>query len=243
MPEGFVEIALGLAHIQAFYSNCQGGASASPFASLNFSDNVGDAFVHIEENRRRLFNYLNQEASIRWLHQVHGNQAVLFDSVLNKDTKADAIIATQKNQLCLVQTADCLPILIASCDQTKVAAIHAGWRGLLNGVIENTLTQFDRPFIAWLGPVICQQCFEVGEEVMRMFTQKNIQWAKAFKAKSDTRYLMDLKAIAKSIIQQCDCINIIDAKLCTYENPDQFFSYRRDGKTGRQISAIMITDK
>ena len=178
-----------------------------------------------------------------WLNQVHGIDAVQARSeYLNHD--ADASFSTEVNQICTVMTADCLPILLCNAKGSKVAAIHAGWRGLASGVIENTLlklTEQNDEWLAWLGPAIGPQCFEVGNDVWHAFVSKDPLAATAFKPKSDAKWLANLYQLAKIRLAKLGIKKIFGGEYCTYTQDDLFYSYRRDkGETGRMASLIWI---
>jgi len=180
-----------------------------------------------------------------WLNQIHSAIAVEATSDhLNDD--ADASYSKQANHICTVLTADCLPILLCNQSGTAVAAIHAGWKGLAAGVIENTVSQLnikDDTWLAWLGPAIGPNCFEVGNDVWHAFVSRDAVAATAFKPKSNDKWLANLYQLAKIRLLALGISNIYGGDYCTYTQSDLFYSYRRDhGETGRMATLIWIAD-
>jgi len=176
-----------------------------------------------------------------WLNQIHGAEAVDAKSASMKQD-ADAIYAKEMNQVCGVLTADCLPILLCNMSGTKVAAIHAGWRGLASGVIENSfskLTAEHEEWLAWLGPAIGPERFEVGNDVWHAFISRDPIAATAFKPKSNDKWLANLYQLAKIRLAKLGIKKIFGGDYCTYTQDDLFYSYRR-GDTGRMASLIWI---
>jgi YfiH family protein len=160
---------------------------------------------------------------------------------------ADASFTKNKNTVCVVQTADCLPLLVTNKEGTVVAAIHAGWRGLLNGVIENTMHQMNVPpheCLVWLGPAISQKHFEVGSDVKQSFCKKHHEAEKAFQSVPSQKWLADIYALAKIRLESLGVNEVYGGGIandyCTYAQHEDYFSYRRDGETGRMASLIWI---
>lgn len=178
-----------------------------------------------------------------WITQVHSNRAVEA-TISNLDEPADATFTRNANHVCVVLTADCLPILVCDQDGTQVAAIHAGWRGLASGVIENTLHSMQKPLqnlFVWLGPAIGPKRFEVGQDVFSAFTQHNPDAAKAFIQTSADKWLANLYLLATQRLNAMGVTKIYGGEFCTYSQDSLFFSYRRDkGNTGRMASLIWI---
>lgn len=227
--------------IVAFSTCRQGGFSHGPYHSLNFGLSVGDELTSVQHNR----NLLQQEFKepLFWLHQIHSAQAIELSPDLEV-CKADAIYTQLKNRACIVKTADCLPILITNKAGTEIAAIHAGWRCLAGGIIRNTLSQLKSPpqeLLVWFGPAISQAAFEIGPEVREAFLAVDAGLEHAFMPGKDDRYHADLVAIAKHFLKECHVTDTYGGDLCTYSEPDKFFSYRRDKVTGRMASVICIT--
>lgn len=226
-------------NVVAFTTCRQGGVSRGDFDSLNFGLSTGDDEANVIENRRRLRAHLPSDPY--WLQQVHGTDVVAVNS--QEHPKADASYTHEANQVCLIQTADCLPILICDTAGQQVAAIHAGWRSLAAGIISNTLECLQTPSecMAWLGPAISQQAFEVGPEVREQFIAANATFAKAFVTGEGDRWHADLCAIAKECLQQAGVAQVYQSDCCTHQDAESFFSYRRDQRTGRMVSVIYFT--
>ncbi len=185
-------------------------------------------------------------AKPEWLKQVHGNRAVVLGSADFDvgEPQADAVIGKKSGDICVVQTADCLPVLLCSLDGREIAAVHAGWRGLASGVIESTVARMSSAaidLIVWLGPAITQAAFEVGDEVRQQFGPWGDRPTGLFVANDRGRWQADLYGLARSRIRAMGITEIYGAELCTYNDPARFYSYRRDGETGRHLSFIYRT--
>ncbi len=180
-----------------------------------------------------------------WAVQVHGTAVIPADSPYG--CEADAVWASQPNLPCGVMTADCLPVLFCNRAGTRVAAAHAGWRGLAGGVLENTFKTMNEPgeeMLAWLGPAISQLCFEVGPEVRQVFVDHHSMAEEAFIAGEGDRWFADLYMLARQRLQALGIMAITGGDHCTVTESDQFHSYRRDGSaSGRLFSAIWICNK
>lgn len=231
-------------NISALVTTRLGGVSQAPFASFNLASHVGDAPQAVLANRQRLGEVL--PAAPRWLEQVHGVNVVNVDEIGDgaKPT-ADAAFSRSKQVVCVVQTADCLPILLAQADGSVVAAVHAGWRGLADGVIEATLRHLGEPtsVLAWLGPAIGPTAFEVGEDVRSRFLQHDQRAAAAFVARQvPNKWLADIYALARLRLNAAGVSQISGGDFCTFSDPTRFYSYRRDGVTGRMASMIWINE-
>lgn len=182
-------------------------------------------------------------AEPQWLNQVHGARVVRYGSADFKDgaPAADAIIADEPGQICVVRTADCLPVLLCSSNAAEIAAVHAGWRGLASGVIENTVAAMAaRPedLLAWFGPAISQTAFEVGVEVRDAFLAVNPAAEAAFAANERGRWQADLYLLAAQRLGSLGVTGFFGGGLCTFADKERFYSYRRDGETGRLYSYI-----
>ena len=182
-------------------------------------------------------------ATPQQLNQVHGTRSVLLGSADFADgtPDADAVIGTQAGDICVVQTADCLPVLLCASDGQEIAAVHAGWRGLAGGVIEATVARMTSAvgdLIVWLGPAISQPAFEVGDEVRQQFRPWSDDDNGLFVANDRGRWQADLFGLASARLEKMGIRAIYGERLCTYDDPDRFFSYRRDGKTGRLLSFV-----
>lgn len=235
--------------IVAFSTTRLGGVSESPFASFNLATHVGDDSHRVASNRALLKEQLPQQVEWQWLEQVHGNDVVVVNKA-GPTLAADAMLTTRANLVCCVQTADCLPVFVAALDGTEVAVIHAGWKGLASGVIENTISRMSTPFsnlAVWLGPAIGPCHFEVGEEVRDCFlvAAGSSSLVPAMEScftssKNQGKFMADMYAIARLKLSALGIEKISGGNYCTYCADDQFFSYRRDGVTGRMLSAIYI---
>ncbi len=229
--------------IKAFSSTRLGGVSESPFTSLNLGAHVGDQGDAVLENRARFARQVKMPASLRWLNQVHGTKTVCLPSAALGDLEADASFTQTQDQVCAVMTADCLPLLICNTKETQVAACHAGWRGLCDGVIESCIAQFEEAndVMVWLGPAIGANAFEVGDEVKQAFILQDKQAEKAFKASNNEgKWLADIYQLARQRLASLGVRHIYGGEYCTYEDESHFFSYRRDHQTGRMASVIWI---
>jgi len=229
--------------IKAFSSTRQGGVSEMPYGSLNLGAHVGDQITDVTENRQRFADHINMPTSLRWLNQVHGTKTVTLPSKALGDLEADASFTQTKGQVCAVMTADCLPLLICNNKGTQVAACHAGWRGLCDGVIESSIAKFEdaSDLMVWLGPAIGASAFEVGGEVKEAFVLQDKQAESAFKtSRNDGKWLADIYLLAKQRLKVLGVNQIYGGDYCTYEDESQFFSYRRDKQTGRLASVIWI---
>ena len=237
------------ANIVALSTLRDGGASTEPYASLNLADHVEDDSEAVAANRAILSQWLPPGARLQWLEQVHGGRVVRAGAV-GTSPRADASWSRDSGQACVVMTADCLPVLFCSRAGDVVAAAHGGWRGLLEGVLENTVAAMGvapADILAWLGPAIGPAAFEVGPEVRRAFL------AAASRAQlratdaafvpnpgNDSRYLANLYTLARLRLGSLDSANIFGGGYCTHTDSGRFFSYRRDGQTGRMASLILI---
>lgn len=230
------------AGIGACSSTRSGGASAPPFDSLNLGGHVGDDPSHVQENRRRLAEMARLPAMPHWLEQVHGTHVVRLTSALSATATGDAAYTDRKGQVCAVMTADCLPVLFCTTNGDEVAAAHAGWRGLCSGVLEETLRCFranPMDIMAWLGPAIGPQKFEVGAEVRAAFLAQDTAADNAFSPHGD-KYLADIYQLARLRLQAMGVARIYGGDACTVSEEQTFFSYRRDGITGRMASLIWL---
>jgi YfiH family protein len=225
-----------------------GGVSAAPYASLNLGDHVGDSLQAVAENRRRLQAAAGLPAEPAWLTQVHGTKVVDLDAVGDLAASvpgplgpADAAFTRRRGRVCAILTADCLPILLAAESGDLVAAAHAGWRGLAGGVIEATVKALQvapEKLMAWLGPAIGPQHFEVGAEVREALLAGDSGADAAFAANARGRYLADLSALARRRLAALGVGRIYGGGQCTYADEDRYFSHRRDGVSGRQATLI-----
>lgn len=226
------------ANVRALQTTRLGGVSTAPYASLNLGSHVGDAPLAVARNRQLLNTLLPSEPV--WLEQVHGTVVVDADRAGCRNV-ADASIA--RCGVCVVMTADCLPVLLCDKAGTVVGAAHAGWKGLAAGVIEATVSAMGvapADLLVWLGPAISQQAFEVGAEVREQFIKTTPQAAFAFISGQSGKYLADIYALARLRLNALGISEIYGGERCTYGESEQFFSYRRNGVTGRQGTFIWL---
>lgn len=231
-----------------------GGGSKPPWDSFNLGGHVGDDPACVADNRRQLQTLLHQHTGladipVQWLQQVHGTAVYSpAEKPLSPAVpEADAIHTRMRGIACAVLTADCLPVLMCADDGSEVAVAHAGWRGLVNGVLECSLQQFSLPpsrIRTWLGPAIAACHFEVGEEVRSQFlaqaaTGTEVATAAAFHAGTAGKYFADLYALARLRLQVAGVTQISGAPRCTVCDESSWFSYRREGTTGRFASLIL----
>ncbi len=229
------------ANVQALQTTRAGGVSAAPYDSLNLGDHVGDAPLAVERNRILLNKYLPSEPV--WLEQVHGTVVANAD-MASCLPQADACIARHSAAVCVVMTADCLPILLCDTQGTVVGAAHAGWKGLAAGVIEATVKEMEvapHHLMAWLGPAISRQAFEVGGEVRAQFVAADPQAVAAFVPGKNGKWLADLYALARMRLNKLGVTHIYGGDYCTYRDVARFYSYRRDGATGRMGTFIWLS--
>lgn len=235
------------ATVRAFTTTRLGGVSGPPYASLNLGDHVGDDPDAVADNRRQLRQDARLPADPVWLRQVHGIRCVdlVGDKGSDAPLEADAAVTRQLATVCAILTADCLPVLFCNDAGTVVGAAHAGWRGLLNGVIEATVAAMaEAPLhlMAWLGPAIGPAAFEVGSEVREAFVAHHPAATSAFTAipAKDGKWLCDLYGLARQRLLGAGVRRVYGGERCTWQEKDEFFSYRRDGTTGRMASLIWL---
>jgi len=227
-------------NVRALQTLRTGGCSPAPWNSFNLGDHVGDEAARVAANRALLRASLPAEPC--WLRQVHGVSVVDAASTA-AGVEADAACARVAGSVCVVMTADCLPVLFCNRQGTVVAAAHAGWRGLLAGVLENTLETMQCPasdVLAWLGPAIGPDNFEVGDEVRSAFFARDAGAAGAFQSLGQGKWLADLYGLARRRLAAAGVIGVYGGTWCTVADGGRFFSYRRDGVTGRQGSLIWL---
>ena len=229
------------AHVHAGTSWRQGGISQGVYASLNLAMHVGDDIQAVLENRHRL----GLPAEPVWLNQVHGLAVVDAGKVLELASEqaidADASYTNAAGVICAVLTADCLPVLLCDRAGTRVAAVHAGWRGLAAGVIERAVTALQLPgeqLLAWLGPAIGPHAYEVGDEVRETFLQGDADADTAFRPNRPGHWWMNIYQLARQRLADMGVTEVYGGEHCTYQDKDNFYSYRRDGVTGRMASVI-----
>ncbi len=230
------------ANVKALQTTRLGGISAAPYDTLNLGLHVGDDPVRVNRNRQSLAPFMPSEPV--WLEQVHGVEVANADLAACR-VVADASVARQRGSVCVVMTADCLPVLLCDEGGTVVGAAHAGWRGLCDGVIEATVKEMGiapQKLMAWLGPAIGPDAFEVGAEVRAAFMAHDANGAEAFKPYGEQgKYLADIYLLARQRLGALGITRVYGDGFCTYRQPDKFFSYRRDGVTGRMGTFIWLS--
>jgi YfiH family protein len=238
------------ANVKALQTTRQGGISAAPYDMLNLGLHVGDDPVRVNRNRQLLAPFMPSEPV--WLEQTHGTVVANADAAACR-VQADACIARQRGSVCVVMTADCLPVLLCDEDGTVVGAVHAGWKGLAAGVIEATVKEMGvdpHKLLAWFGPAIGPEAFEVGEDVRAAFMAHDAQAAAAFKPTPSPlmgegggegeKYHADIYLLARQRLDALGVTRVFGGNYCTYHQKDRFFSYRRDGVTGRMGTFIWL---
>ena len=230
------------AQVRAAASTRLGGCSLPPYAGFNMGSRVGDDPVAVAANRQRLCRLLNLPTEPAWLHQVHACNVVAAEQVTSPP-EADAAYSRTPGTVCVVMTADCLPVLLCDRDGTCVAAAHAGWRGLAAGIIPSTLATMDcdpARVLAWLGPAIGPDTFEVGAEVRELFIDLNAAGKTCFRPSPAGRWLADIYGLARCQLHALGVTAIYGGGYCTYREDQRFFSYRRDGISGRMANLIWL---
>ena len=226
--------------VRALSTTRQGGVSLAPWYAFNLGDHVDDDALAVAENRARLRRELPAEPL--WLTQVHGTRCV-DAAIAVPGAEADASFSRQRGVVCAVLTADCLPVLLCDERATVVSIAHAGWRGLAAGVIEETVAAMQEPgerLIAWLGPAIGAQAFEVGGEVRERFVDHDPSAASAFAAERNGKWRCDINRLARQRLHALGIGRVSGGQHCTLTDAERFFSYRRDGLTGRMASLIWL---
>ena len=225
------------------------GFSLPPYNAFNLATHVGDNAAHIQKNRHLLYEQACLPNVPFWLDQQHTTKTVCLDSMTASTWQApvaDASWTTQANLVSVVMTADCIPMLVTNKSGTLVSAIHAGWKGLAEGIVSQSLQALpDTPnnLLVWIGPCIRQPNFEVGEDVYTEFTATNPKTRRFFKSiasEPEQKYLADLAGLLNLELKQFGVNEIYDSGMCSYAQSEQFYSYRREGVTGRMASLIWI---
>ncbi len=218
-----------------------GGVSQSPYDSLNLGAHVGDNPVHVAENRRRLTSCLPRPPV--WLSQVHGTDIVAAEAASNA-ARADGTVTSRTELPCAILVADCLPVLFCNTAGSRIGAAHAGWRGLSAGVLEQTVKAMNtdpEQLLVFLGPAIGPRAFEVGSEVRDVFIADDASANSAFRpAAVGGKYFANLYALAKLRLMRMGVTHIYGEEMCTVSDSARFFSYRRDGVTGRMAAVIWL---
>ncbi|MEM1404543.1 MAG: peptidoglycan editing factor PgeF [Pseudomonadota bacterium] len=224
-------------------SDRRNGVSKAPYTSLNVATHVGDDAERVCKNREHLHRLLPGDVRIAWLNQVHGTRVVEANVSTQTPAKADALWTGDSSMACAIMTADCLPVLFCDTQGRKVAAAHAGWRGLLEGVLPNTVTHMGsdhKQLYAWIGPAISQKNFEVGPEVRDAFLRHwSLEISDCFRpGVRKGAYLANLRGLAEVQLRAMGVSRITHDDRCSFDSVDALYSYRRDGVTGRNVSLI-----
>ncbi|WP_392561713.1 peptidoglycan editing factor PgeF [Orbus sturtevantii] len=228
-------------NIRALTTTRQGGRSTAPYHSLNLASHVGDDLNHIIENRMLVKQSEGLPSEPIWLNQIHSTKVIDLANYHSVD--ADGSYSQQKKVISAVLTADCLPVLFCSQQGDEIAAAHAGWRGLCQGILENSVRHFKcqpSQIMAWLGPAIGPLKFEVGAEVKAQFEFYDSEASNAFQLVEQTqqKYLADLYLLARQRLTKLGLQHIYGGEHCTYSESELFYSYRRQSQTGRMASLI-----
>jgi polyphenol oxidase len=227
--------------VSAFCTTREGGVSKGNFAFLNLAEHVQDDPEAVVKNRQLLKQQLALPDEPQWLQQTHSINVIDLDS--SSSRKGDAAFSSTPGRIAVVMTADCLPVLFCNTAGSEVAAAHAGWRGLLNGILEKTVASMcsrNQQIMAWLGPAIGPAQFEVGSEVRDLFIEQDAESASCFSQNRPGHYLADLYSLARTRLHKAGVSLISGGEFCTFSERERFFSYRRENLTGRQASLIYI---
>lgn len=229
--------------VRAASTTRNGGVSSGAYASLNLGQHVGDDPAAVSENRHRLLAALKLPKGPRWLQQVHGTRVAHLEG-MPVDEPADAAVTAARGEACVIMTADCLPVLLCDAKGTRVAAAHAGWRGLAANVLEAMVKAMDTEpgeMLAWFGPAIGPAAYEVGEEVRQAFVTQHAAAASAFEpGKSAGKWWCDLYMLAHQRLTAAGVTRIYGGGFCTFTERERFFSFRRDGECGRMATLIWL---
>ncbi|WP_430876632.1 peptidoglycan editing factor PgeF [Granulosicoccus sp. 3-233] len=247
--------------VTAFATTRLGGVSQAPYDSLNLGLHVGDELPAVEENRRRVVESFALPGEPCWLHQTHSEKVLAIGSEKEPVSTsapsteqafcADGSWTDQPNVVLAVLTADCLPVVISDAQGSQLAVVHAGWRGLAAGILENALARFS-PAVelhAWLGPAIGPDAFEIGEEVRQAFIDRKAAHGESFlpgrtdpAAASGVRFWADIYALARTELQACRSVVVTGGDYCTVSQPQWFHSHRRDGLRSGRLATMAWMD-
>lgn len=229
------------ANVKTLITTRNGGVSSGAYHSLNLGLHVGDIEEQVLQNREQVRRLVGKE--IAYLNQVHGIAVANAADAIHTLHDADAVVSFDNQTACAVMTADCLPVLLCDVSGSVVGAAHCGWRSLAGGVLHQTITKMAVPpstILAYLGPAIGPQSFEVGQDVFDAFCATLPEAKQAFTAKNHQKYLADIYTLARLILQHEGVRQIYGGGFCTVQQSEHFFSYRRDKQTGRMASIIWL---
>lgn len=227
--------------VRAGVTTRDGGVSSGALGTLNLGAHVGDLPESVAENRRRVRESLALPSEPLWLRQVHGTDVVVHDGAAGLDPQADAAVTFEAGRVLAIMTADCLPVVLASRDGARLGAAHAGWRGLVAGVIENTVAAMGvrgADVVAWLGPAIGRDAFEVGAEVREAFVAVDPGAAVAFEPNARGRWQADLFALARRRLAALGVTEVAGGGECTFTDAARWYSFRRDRDGGRMATLV-----
>lgn len=238
-PLGFPDNVQAFSTMRYLDNPLKNLSAENGYADFNLAMHVDDNAQTVERNRAQLIQAFSLPSEPKWLEQTHSNICLEASSA---ECIGDAVITQEKCVVCAVLTADCLPIFISNQSGTQVGVVHAGWKGVLNGVIESTIAKFsDTNLLAHFGPAISQAAFIVGDEVYQQFTGKEVKLKDAFTPKDD-KYQLDIYEAARIILKGLGVESITGGDECTFKQKDKYFSYRRDGaQSGRMAHLIWIS--
>ena len=230
-------------HVRVLSTLRTGGVSEDPYASLNLAAHVGDHPGAVATNRRLLRESARLPGEPLWLEQVHGSAVVRHAGTVGAPPRADAAVAFGAGRVCAVMTADCLPVVLADGAGTRIGVAHAGWRGLLDGVLQAAIAALDLPaaqLVAWLGPAIGPAAFEVGPEVRGAYRSRVAGSDACFVPNDRGRYQADLYGLATRVLESAGVASVHGGGWCTHAEAGRFFSFRRDGTTGRMATLAWL---
>lgn len=227
--------------VVALTTTRSGGVSAACYRDFNLALHVGDQATNVKKNRSILQHEISLPDEPKWLQQVHSTTVVTADDIQSDQAIADAAFTSRSDIVCAVLTADCLPIVLSDKHANCIGVAHAGWRGLLNGIVQKTVLSMSaiaKPDYAWLGPAIGPQAFEVGVDVYQPFMQQDSSFQRAFKPINNSKWYFDIYQAASIVLRSVGIKEVYGGGHCTYSEDTRFFSYRRDVNTGRMATLI-----
>lgn len=237
---------LAIPGVEVISTTRVGGVSRGNFDGFNVGGHVGDSPDAVDENRGKLHQYVGDSTTITWLRQVHGTEVIHAPTDYRRDIEADGVWSDEPGFACAVMTADCLPVVLADTEGRCVAAVHCGWRGLAGGILKRTVNALpvtSSCLVAWLGPAIGPSAFEVGSDVLAAFSLFEDDPAVQPIASVSDKYFLDLNVLARRqlLALGLNASHIKGGDVCTYSDPQRFYSFRRDGQTGRMVTLIIKT--